>query len=204
MKPFVCRPRFYGVVLILMALGLPAWAQEPAAAKDDPMQAVMAAYARYGEIGKEHRLLQQRAGTWDVTVRMWVAPGSPAEESKGTSECSLIMGGRFIHEKIESMVMGQPFSGLGLTGFDNIKKKYVGIWIDSLSTGIMTSEGVPAADGKSIEYVGDLPDPVANKYRQQRAVEYEDDADHRRMEAFDVGPVVAPFRSMEMVYIRRK
>ncbi len=204
MKPLVTRSLLCGVVLILLALGLPAWAQEPAAAKDDPMQAMMAAYARYGEIGHEHRLLQQRVGTWDVTVRMWTAPGSPAEESKGTSECSLIMGGRFIHEKFESMVMGQAFSGLGLVGFDNIKKKYVGIWIDSMSTGIMNTEGVPAADGKSIEYMGDLPDPVANKYRQQRAVEYEEDADHRRIEAFHVGPDGKPFRSMEMVYIRRK
>ncbi|HNR37401.1 MAG TPA: DUF1579 domain-containing protein [Acidobacteriota bacterium] len=204
MKPLISRSRFYGVVLILLTLGLPVWAQEPAAAKDDPMQAMMAAYARYGEIGKEHRLLHQRAGTWDVTVRMWATPDSPAEESKGTSDCSQIMGGRFILEKFESMVMGQPFSGLGLIGFDNIKKKYVAIWIDSMSTGIMASEGAPAADGKSIEYVGDLPDPVANKYRLQRAVEYEEDADHRRMEAFDVGPDGKPFRSMEMVYIRRK
>lgn len=204
MKPFVIHFRLYGAALILLALSLPAWSQEPAPAKDDPMQAMMAAYARYGEIGKEHRLLHQRVGTWDVTVRMWMAPGSPAEESKGTSECRLILGGRYIQEKFESMVMGQPFSGLGLTGFDNIKKKYVSIWIDSMSTGIMTSEGVPAADGKSIEYVGDLPDPVANKYRQQRTVEYEEVAGRRRMEAFDVGSDGKPFRSMEMVYIRRK
>ncbi|NLI46227.1 MAG: DUF1579 domain-containing protein [Acidobacteria bacterium] len=114
-----------GGVLILLALGWPAWAQEPAAAKDDPMQAMMAAYARYGEIGKEHRLLRQRAGTRDVTVRMGAAPGSPAEELKRTSDCRQIVGGRLILEKFESMLMGQPFSGLELIGFDNIKKKYI-------------------------------------------------------------------------------
>ncbi|NLI46228.1 MAG: DUF1579 domain-containing protein [Acidobacteria bacterium] len=65
-----------------------------------------------------------------------------------------------------------------------------------MSTGIMTSEGAPAADGKFIEYVGDLSVPIVNKYRQQRAVEHEEDADHRRKKAFDVGPDGKPFRSM--------
>ena len=191
-------------VVTLLVLGVPALGQEATPAKEDPMQATMAAYARYAEIGEPHRQFRQRAGTWDVTVRMWPAPGAPAEESKGVSECSLIMGDRYVLEKLESTALGQPFSGLGLLGFDNIKKKYVAVWIDSMSTGIMTSEGTPAADGKSVEYIGDLPDPVANKYRQQRAVEYEDDADHRRMEAFDVGPDGKLFRSMEMLYVRHK
>jgi hypothetical protein len=35
--------------------------------------------------------------------------------------------------------MGMPFEGLGYTGYDNVKKQYFGTWIDSMSTGIMTS-----------------------------------------------------------------
>jgi hypothetical protein len=192
------------IVLALGGLSLSLGAQEQTPSGNEAMDTMMAAYARYAAPGAEHRLLQKRAGTWDVTVRIWMAPGAPPEESKAVSECSVLMGGRYVQEKLEGTAMGRSFSGLGLTGFDNIKKKYVSIWIDNMGTGIMASEGAASADGKSLEYLGDLPDPVANKYRQQRMVETDVDADHRRTEAFDIGPDGKPFKSMEIIYIRRK
>ena len=37
--------------------------------------------------------------------------------------------------------MGQPFQGHGVTGYDPVKKKYVGTWIDSMSPSLMMLEG---------------------------------------------------------------
>ena len=43
----------------------------------------------------------------------------------------------------------RPFQGLGFTGYDNHPKKYVGVWIDNMTTSIMTSSGTFDAGGKT-------------------------------------------------------
>ena len=50
----------------------------------------------------------------------------------------MILGGRYLEQRYEGTMMGQPFSGIGVTGFDNYKKKFVSTWVDSMGTAIMT------------------------------------------------------------------
>ena len=42
-------------------------------------------------------------------------------------------------------MMGQPFSGVGIDGYDNLRKKYVTTWIDTMGTGIFSMEGTASA-----------------------------------------------------------
>ena len=44
-------------------------------------------------------------------------------------------------------MMGTPFTGHGMTGYDNVTGKYWSTWTDSMSTGIMVSEGSCDAEG---------------------------------------------------------
>lgn len=37
--------------------------------------------------------------------------------------------------------MGQPFTGIGMHGYENLTKKYVTMWIDSIGTGIFVKDG---------------------------------------------------------------
>ena len=55
------------------------------------------------------------------------------------------MGDRYLKEECSGNFSGMPFSGMGVIGYDNATKKYVGSWIDNMGTGIMNSEG--AIDG---------------------------------------------------------
>jgi hypothetical protein len=41
-----------------------------------------------------------------------------------------VLGGRFVEQRYAGNFMGQPFSGLGYTGYDNYRKKYIGSWMD--------------------------------------------------------------------------
>jgi len=176
---------------------------EPGKAPDPQMQAMMESWMKYASTGPQHRLLAERAGKWDAAVKFWMAPGAPADESKSTSECTLIMGGRYLGEKLDGGANGMPFSGMGITGYDNLKKKFVGIWVDNMSTGIMASESVGDSDGKVISYVCEMPDPVSGKYKKCRAVETTVDANTRKMESYDIGPDGKEFKSMEIVYTRK-
>ena len=47
-------------------------------------------------------------------------------------------------------MMGQPFTGIGVTGYDNHAKKYLSTWIDSMGTGIFSMEGTASMDGETI------------------------------------------------------
>ena len=37
------------------------------------------------QLNENHKLLGELAGTWDYTVKMWMVPDAPPNESKGTA-----------------------------------------------------------------------------------------------------------------------
>ena len=44
-------------------------------------------------------------------VKFWMDPKGEAQESEGTSEAGMIMGGRFLEQELNGTFMGQPFEG---------------------------------------------------------------------------------------------
>jgi hypothetical protein len=201
------KQRMFAFWLLLAAMAMlgvaaPGDPQEKQAPPmTEEMKKMMDAYMAYGAVGEPHKFLAERAGNWDVTVRMWPAPGAPPDESKGTVEATMIMGGRYLVEKYSGEAMGQPFTGMGITGYDNLKKKFVSIWIDSMSSGIAYSEGT--REGKMLEWVGEMPDVMAGKYKKNRGTEEMPDANHRTAVGYDTTPDGKEFKMMEMVYVRK-
>jgi hypothetical protein len=196
-------------VLVGMALGVaaaaaPAMAQD-AGEVDEAMVQMMAAWASYAEVGPPHEALGERAGQWSATVKFWYTPDAPPEVSEATSTGEPIMGGRYLLERFAStMPDGSPFEGMGLVGYDNLRDQFVAMWIDSMSSGILTAESTAYSDDFSrIEYRGEAPDPVAGSYKVQRSVEYWPDDDTRVMEAWETGPDGDEMKVMEITYRRR-
>ena len=101
--------------------------------------------AEGGTPGPAHKVLDALAGEWNVESRWWMAPDAPPAESKGTSKRHWALGGRYVQEEFSGEMMGAPFQGIGFTGYDNMKKKYVGVWMDSMSTAMFTTEGTADA-----------------------------------------------------------
>lgn len=203
--------RFVGLALTVASIAamvavaaIPAAAQE-GGEQDAAMAEMMAAWAEYAEIGPAHQDLQRRGGDWDVTVKFWYAPGAPPEVSQGSSTVEPVMGGRFVLEHFSStMPDGTPFEGMGLSGFDNLKKSFVATWVDVMSSGILTAESTSySEDFSRIEYEGMTPDPMAGTYKQQRSVETWKDDDTRVMEAWETGPDGTEVKVMEITYVRK-
>ena len=201
MKLKVCLA---GALLFAFALG--AFAQHDhdrkAAPVMDPamMQAMMAA----GTPGDPHKKLNGMVGTWDTKITMWMMPGADPMNSTGSSEARWVMGGRYIEERFKGDFMGTPFEGLGYTGYDNVKKEYWGMWMDNMSTGIMTSTGKISADGKSWMFTGRMSDPMTGKDMTSDSKITIVDADHHVMEMWMPGPDGKNFKSMEIAYSRKK
>lgn len=138
--------------------GAPAMSPEEAKAMKNMEEA--------GKVTENHKLLSDNlAGEWTYENKMWHGP--EVEVSTGTCSTKAVFGGRYLHAAHKgSMQMPGPdgkmmdmqFEGMSVTGYDNIKKKFVGTWSDSMSTGIFMSEGMYDPGTKSFTYTGEMPD----------------------------------------------
>src|SRR6516165_10690511 len=99
--------------------------------------------------GPEHEVLKKMLGTWDVTMK------GGGMESKGTATYKEDLGGLWLHGAIESEIGGMKFSGRGYDTYDATKKKYIGVWMDSMTTSPMVMEGTWDAAKKTMTMVGD-------------------------------------------------
>ena len=76
-------------MIAALTLALPGIAADKKmAAPATPGAEMMAKMMKMTTPGADHQLLSPLVGKWNATVRMWMAPGAKAEESKGTSENS--------------------------------------------------------------------------------------------------------------------
>jgi hypothetical protein len=181
-------------------------ASAPAAGGAAPAMdpAIMAKMTAFATPGPDHKVLDACVGKWTTHVKIWMDPAAPATESDGTGEGKWIMGGRYLQEDFKGTVMGQPFEGMGITGFDNMKKAYVGTWIDNFGTGIMTSEGTYDAAKKTISCTSQCPDATMTKYVSSRMVSTLIDANTHKLEMFAPDKSGKEYRSMEITYTRAK
>jgi len=164
----------------------------------DDMKAMMAAATP----GETHKMLARSAGNWTATVTMWMQPGAPPTTSTANATNEVIMGGRYLRQKATGTVMGMPFQGEGVTGYDNVKKQFVNSWIDNMGTGIMTMTGTYDEATKSITYTGSMADPMTGKDSPFREVWKFTDDNHQVMEMYY--PMEGKeFKAMEISYTRK-
>jgi hypothetical protein len=91
--------------------------------------------------GPEHEILKKDLGVWDATVETTTEPGGKPIVTKGSETNSLLGNGLWTVQDFKGEFMGAPFHGHSVSGYDTAKKKYVGTWVDSMSTGLFTTEG---------------------------------------------------------------
>lgn len=104
--------------------------------------------------GPEHAMLKESVGTWDTTIK--VASG---DTSKGTCTFTVGLNGLWVFEHFKGEVAGAAFEGRGATSYDPAKKKFVNVWLDSMSASPMVSEGTYDKATKTMTLVGNMPMP---------------------------------------------
>ncbi len=124
------------------------------------MQAMMEVYKKVGTPGAPHKLLARLEGSWITKTRSWTEPDKPPMESTGVCEQKLLFDGRYLQQEYSGDMAGQAFKGMNIMGYDNHTKKYLSVWLDSMSTGIYFFEGTAGRDGKTITQESRYDDPV--------------------------------------------
>jgi hypothetical protein len=207
---------------LVAAPALTAYADEPPAAKPAAAagtaappagaaptaeeQKMMAAMMKAGTPGKPHQELAKQAGNWDLAVKAWMKPGAPPQESKGTAERTMILGGRVLTEKVNGDPMGGmgPFEGFGLSGYDNVSGKYWGTWTDNMGTGVMMSTGTCSEKTSTCTFKGSYVDAVTKKTKHNRMVDHWDGADKSVVTFYETGKNGKEAKTLEITYTRKK
>ncbi|MCY4613657.1 MAG: DUF1579 domain-containing protein [Nitrospira sp.] len=168
---------------------------------DAAAQAMMAKWQAYASPNDNHQVLNPLVGTWSHVIKWWMTPDSQPETSQGTSETQWVMGGRFLLHKANGTSMGQPFEGMGLTGFDNGKQTYQTIWMDNMGTGMMIGEGTYDPSQKTLTDRGRFTDPTVGQRSYRGVITFMDDT-HYRYEMYGADENGKEFRMLEIVYTR--
>jgi hypothetical protein len=189
--------------LCLMLTVSPTLAKDQKAKKPMDPLAMMELWKQAATPGEPHKLFATLVGSWTTTTKEWMEPGKPPMESTGTAESRMLMEGRFLHQEFQGQMMGQPFTGMSIDAYDNIRKKYVTIWIDTRGTGIFIMEGAGSADGKTITLKGSHAEQGGGTM-SHRAIWKIIDANHQLVEMYSSHHGEKEMKMMEITYARKE
>lgn len=158
MRSHIRRPLLLVFVLVLVAC---TGAQET---KSEPGETDIAkALDNAMEPGEAQKKLDFMVGEFDVKIRTWVDPEQPPIESKAVAVATWVLGDRFIQQMLSGHVMGEPWSGIGYAGYDNVLKQYQATFMDTGGTGMEWFVGSIASDGGSAKLTATIPDEVTGE-----------------------------------------
>jgi len=177
--------------------------EEPWVAVDD--STAMKNWMAYATPGEPHKMLAKSKGTWTGAVTIWMSPDSLPSTSTMTMVNKMVMDGRYQVSEAKGNMMGMPFNGMSMTGYDNHKKVYMSTWIDNMGTGIMKMEGPWDEATKSMTLTGKMIDPSTGRECDFKEVFKIIDDNNQLMEMYGPDPKTGkPFKTMEIKLTRKK
>lgn len=179
-----------------------AVAKDRKADKQMDPQAMMETYKKLATPGEPHKQLAGLAGSWTTKTKEWMEPGKPPMESTGSVEMKVLLDGRYLQQEFTGDMMGQPYTGVGITGYDNLRKRYVSTWIDSMGTGIFMMEGTATADGKTITLKGHHAEPGGGQMAHRAVWKLVDD-NTQTFDMYGSHHGGKEMKMMEIVYTRK-
>jgi Protein of unknown function (DUF1579) len=224
MKTFTSLAAILFATVIATSLVAQSPATSPAAATSPPAavsapggqpnpQEMMKQMMEMAKLNENHKLLEEMNGKWNYTIKMWMNPdpNAPPQESKGTATRKSVMGGRyFVMDVTGKMQMpdedgkmkDMQFKGMAVEGYDNMKKKFVSSWIDSMGTGIQFSEGTYDPATKTFTFNMEMEMMPGMKTPVREVIKITD-KDHMMLEWYE-NRGGQEKKTMEIAYTRKK
>lgn len=161
------------------------------------------AWTKYMTPGAIHQMMAESSGEWNSNVTMWSDPAQPPQKIDGTCTNEMIMGGRYLKSSQKATMMGMPFEGMMLLGYDNAKKEFTSVWYDNMGTGTFVSTGTYNNQDSSLTLVGSMVDPSTGKDIKCREIVKFIDKDNQVMTLY-VMQDGKEVKNMEQVMTRKK
>ncbi len=117
--------------------------------------------------GPGHKTLQHFVGNWRAEVKCWMEADGEPQVSQAASNAKSIMDGLFIEEDYRGSMMGKPFHGRTVMGYDNVQQKFVGSWISDMQSSMFVFEGQGEKQDKVLTMEGETTCPVRGRLQTQ-------------------------------------
>lgn len=171
------------------------------AQQEDIQAKQMQAWIEYMTPGPMHEMMVKTVGDWNVITKYWMDPAGEPMETKGQATVEMILGGRYMKSTHTGTMMGMPFEGINLQGYDNATGEFTAIWIDNMGTGISVSKGKYDEATHSINFKGSMLDPITKEDMSFRQIVKTIDDNYFMFEMF-MNYKGQEFKSMVVDYTR--
>ena len=189
------------VLLATLTVSLAQEGQEQPQMTPEQM-AEMEAYMKAGTPGPPHQEMASTTGNYDLKIKSWHEPGGPPMEETGTATRKMALDGRVLMEELTSSMMGMSFTGHSMMGYDNVTGKYWSTWTDSMSTGLMVSEGT--CDAQNVcSFTGSWNDPIKKGPVTMRMITRWTSPTTQIFEMYGPGKDGKEVKMMEMTYTKK-
>ena len=160
---------------------------------------MMGAMSKLSTPDEHHTELLKSVGTWTAHSSFVMDPAAPPTESAGSMIIESVLGGRYVVAHFNMEFMGQPFEGIGYTGYDIAHEQYIGTWADSMSTKITFLTGNYDKNGDLV-MTGTATTPMGDN--PMKIVSTQTDDDHFSDKFYDQMPDGSWFNSGSITYTR--
>ncbi len=163
----------------------------------------MKAYQDFMTPGAMHKWMAKFNGTWEADITSFMNPASP-DKSKATNTMTTIMNGLYQVGDHAGNMMGMPFQGHSIMGYDNAKKMFVSTWVDNMGSGIIYMTGTYDEATKTLHLKGKQTNPMNGKDAGIREVMKVIDDNTYTLEMYGDGPDGKEIKYMEGTFKRKK
>jgi hypothetical protein len=115
----------------------------------------------------EVKVLEEDAGLWRAFVEVRPGPDAPIQTSEGTLSCR--MCGTWLVSDFKNETSG--FEGHGISGWDQIEKRYVATWVDPMRRGLVVMHGEWDPHARTMTFVGEMSRPDGSRLRWREVTE---------------------------------
>ncbi len=117
----------------------------------------------------EHKWLERFAGDWTSESEIFMNPTQPAIKATGTETCKMLGDFWLVSEGTGNMG-GMTMNHRLTLGYDPATKKYIGTWVDSMTSHLWVYEGTVDESGKKLTLEASGPCPIQGKVIKFRDV----------------------------------
>jgi hypothetical protein len=174
--------------------------QDEKDAGQQQMSPEMEQWMKLASPGEHHHHMNALVGRWNCAIKGWQE--GQEVTSTGTATMEWMLGGRYVRENFKSTMMGMPFEGAGVFGYDNVKGVHCSVWIDNMSTGLMVGEGSCSEGGNVITDTAQYMDPMTGTAKKVKSVMRVVSKDELLFTMYDVDETGKETKSMEITYTR--
>lgn len=111
------------------------------------------------EATPEHEFLARQVGKWDVQCSYSMGPDIEPMEVSGV-ETAEMLGPFWLVTRLDVDLLGSPMCGQAATGYDPVRKLFVGSWKDSSNPFLYSFEGFLDKEHKTLRLSGENYDPM--------------------------------------------